>query len=495
MKKMKKLASVLLALVMTLSLAVTAFASTVTPSITIENASKGVRYNAYKLFDAEVSAEGGIAYYYKQDGQIVTDPEDITDATIKAMFAGEYAVFTMNAIGQISKKEGVLESVVTTKVADWASDQEIATATGVGEGGPLTITLADYGYYAVLSQQSNAAFSVTSTNPTVTIHDKTQVPVPEIPNTAKTITSTGTSYALGDTISYKLEIPTTNWVGSGKDAKRVTVYTLTDTATKDYLKIDTASVNVTVGGNTPNPAATVTRDANGVMTISVPWGTADTEGASGTNYYGNGAKIVVTYDATVIGTGTGNNSLKVSYNETEINGTSTTTVYNTQVAVYKYHMVPDTDSQEEGATKRAPLANAEFVLKNSEGKFYQYVAATETAPATIKWVENQADATVRTSGENGNLDANFIGLEVGNYTLVEVKAPAGYNMAADKTIEITAENVTNEIAVTAEVENITGATLPSTGGIGTTIFYVGGGILIAAAGILLITKKRMSAAE
>ena len=97
-------------------------------------------------------------------------------------------------------------------------------------------------------------------------------------------------------------------------------------------------------------------------------------------------------------------------------------------------------------------------------------------------------------------------MDAGTYTLVETTTPAGYNTCASITITIEAthkEAVTGDSATTTidnekstmtnEVINMSGSTLPTTGGMGTTIFYVVGSILVLGAAILLITKKRMSA--
>ena len=111
----------------------------------------------------------------------------------------------------------------------------------------------------------------------------------------------------------------------------------------------------------------------------------------------------------------------------------------------------------------------------------------------------------------------FSGLDDGNYRLTETKTPAGYNTIEDIYFTITAEHdvlsdnpaltslsgnaTTGEITFTsntaegslsANVINNAGATLPETGGMGTTVFYVVGAALVVTAVVLLVTKKRMS---
>ena len=137
------------------------------------------------------------------------------------------------------------------------------------------------------------------------------------------------------------------------------------------------------------------------------------------------------------------------------------------------------------------LANAQFVLMNSDGAFYTYDEETET----VGWAAAQQDATVMTTDQNGS--AVFLGLEDGVYTLKEIKAPAGYNLLTD-TIDITvAGSISDEtqLTVTAEVANNTGSRLPSTGGAGTKMFYVIGIMMMTVPAAWVLIRKQRGTGE
>ena len=164
------------------------------------------------------------------------------------------------------------------------------------------------------------------------------------------------------------------------------------------------------------------------------------------------------------------------------------------------------------------LNDAEFALYPCNKATY---SAGSAVPGAIKfsdtkgvYVPNESgDEKVISNGENGTF--NFKGLDAGTYTLVETKAPAGYNTVDPIEIVITGTHkeldtlTSNNVDLTItqngnklagdgtenpyiEIVDNKGATLPSTGGIGTTLFYLGGGALVAVAGVMLITKKRMT---
>lgn len=194
-----------------------------------------------------------------------------------------------------------------------------------------------------------------------------------------------------------------------------------------------------------------------------------------------GAEIVVTYKAKVTSAALQDNPAKntatISYgnNSQYTSKPSETETYNAKITVIK------NDDQNE------PLAGAGFVLKNADGKYYKF------ADGAVSWVDAEADATEYTSGDDGKLDGEFTGLADGTYTLVEKTTPSGYNTAEDKEITIakgdySAGNLKQE----ATVINKAGSVLPATGGIGTTLFYVVGSVLVIGAAVVLISKRRMT---
>ena len=103
-------------------------------------------------------------------------------------------------------------------------------------------------------------------------------------------------------------------------------------------------------------------------------------------------------------------------------------------------------------------------------------------------------------GSDGTI--TFTGLDAGTYTLTEVATNDGYNLldtdvtvtiAADGTVSMSGAKSVSDGKIV--IENAKGAVLPSTGGIGTTIFYVLGTILVFGCGIILVAKKRAKAMD
>ena len=216
----------------------------------------------------------------------------------------------------------------------------------------------------------------------------------------------------------------------------------------------------------------------------------------------NGATITVTYtahlneNATVNGSAENKNSVRLQYsNNPRPDGEywGYTPTPESEVYVYTYQLNNTKRAETENGT---PLPGAVFQLysdadcKNEvklyqDGEFYYPIKN-----ATGK------EAVEMKSAANGQF--NVKGLDAGTYYLRETTPPAGYSACPDTTIVISATHDGNRVNLessklyTTIINNKAGGiTLPSTGGIGTTLFYVVGGGLMVAAIVLLVTKKRM----
>ena len=197
-----------------------------------------------------------------------------------------------------------------------------------------------------------------------------------------------------------------------------------------------------------------------------------------------GQPVIVSYKATIKPSAaiteaglTAENTVKITFNpnpneDGTVEPNDTTKLYTYGVNVFKY--------EQDGETKKK-LTGAKFVLYKEDGTT---VAGQETAVDSNGYV-------------------SWKGLAAGSYKLVETQAPAGYKLnsnpipvtitkdAAKQDDRATA-NVTENYFLQVDVPNEKGATLPATGGIGTTIFHIAGAALVLGAGILLISKKRMN---
>ena len=528
--KMKKLFALALAAIMVLAMGITASATgedPITPQdgkIIIENpilkppAQEGAEqqpypYVAYKIFSVTTSAaaDGETNYGYKLDNTSVA-----------------YTLLTgMNQDAQ--KANGVeitpttVESVYNVNVTNApAFAQYLKTNTTSLKGGingtlnpetgnvEITIPANQMGYYFVSTGSGALANLTTASSSTpVTIYDKNETPKIE-----KTTTLTG-DVSIGQNVPYTItgEVPST--VGYDQ-------YT--------YIVTDKMGTGLTFNDDLTVKVGTATIYANNTVDPSVDGIYVEKNGTDfdfkltfDMTKFNVGDVVEITYSATVnenaieVTTGTSNplkNEAHLEYSK-DPNNTTTDTTPESDVTLYTANI----KINKVVAGSKDPLSGAKFVLVDKvtkddkdnitgvapDAQYYQYIDAKEAegqnpaVKAEVKW-GTKADATEVTTDNEGK--ASFIGLADGTYYLVETEAPAGYNlMTKPQEVKVTHdENENNvidneeKVLLTVEpiVENSTGATLPSTGGIGTTIFYVVGGILVVVAGVLLITKKRMS---
>ena len=454
-------------------------------------------YNVYKVFDA---TNNGSAISYKvmasKNGALPNVAAQYTGDT--AFDAATHPHFSVDAGGNVrygtvsvdtDGKETFTASNTLTAEAIAAiaayveGDTPVASPTATGTTA-TTATGLGAGYYYITTT-TGTVVTIDSTNPSAAVIDKNTVPGVDKKITGASSVDEDGRKALaqvGTTVNYSAEIT----IGTGA---------------KGYIFHDTMETGLTY-----NNDAAVTGVTAGATTYTVGKEGDDTFTITFKDDYIKtlevGSKLTVTYSATVnndaITTDPLNNTCYVSYGDKNSNNktpTSEADVYEAKFTVTK----KDGDGE--------PLANAGFVIMKA-GKYYKLEAAAEAVaddPATegvneavaahgprVVWVDSIDDADEHKSDATGAV-APFTGLDNGTYTLVEKTVPAGYNKAADLSFTIAEHDYSaTNLEQSAEVTNQSGTELPSTGGIGTTIFYVVGSILVVAAGVLLITKKRMS---
>ena len=224
----------------------------------------------------------------------------------------------------------------------------------------------------------------------------------------------------------------------------------------------------------------------------------------------DGATITVTYtahlnDKAYVNTGSGStenkNSVQLKYSNNprpdgEYWGYTPNYTPESEVYVYTYQLNNTKRAETENGT---PLPGAVFQLysdKDCTQEVKLYKVGNIYYPIKDATDKNK-DAVQMISGQDGQF--NVKGLDAGTYYLKEITPPSGYSACADKEIVISATHDVNHVSLSGESnlnnkiinKKAGGITLPSTGGIGTTIFYVVGGGLMVAAIVLLVTKKRM----
>lgn len=467
MKTMRKLFTVLLALAMTLALAVSAFAAD-TGSITITNPQGDHTYTAYKIFDVTYSGDN---YSYT-----ISDT-DAAFSTVKT-----YADVTANGLS--------LTAVANTNKYNVSIDAGFSAAsfaqhlrTNVGSLGTGTdFTKVDntmkasglaLGYYFVSGTSGTVCELATAKD--IQIRDKNEVPQIE-----KTVNDDDGTVEIGQVLTYTI----TGKVPSTKGYTEFT-YQVTDTMTEGLTF--SKDVKVTIGGTDVTAAATIANNENGfVASVNMM------------NYQDQiDAPVVITYTATVnekaIQREKETNSATLKYSNNPADKT-TFEESSVEVDVFSFNIVINKYAANNAETK---LEGAKFVLKNNEGKYYKYDAAAKA----VTWVADKAQATEVSTGADGA--ARFDGLQAGTYSLEETAAPAGYNqltkditIVLDKngsaTIDGAASAPGADHSLTTGVANSTGTVLPETGGTGTVIFVALGALAVICAGVFLVTNKRMS---
>lgn len=488
MKKMRKLAGLLLAMVMVFAMTAVAFAAE-TYSITIENKKDDHIYEAYQIFVGDLHIESA------EDGEVTKTLSNVQ--------------WGANANQKGSVTDDVLDGLTAENADTYVDFATTPVATSTDKGDAYVIEGLAAGYYLVKDEDN----TLTGSDDAYTcyilevVEDSTVSPKSDVPEVEKKVDDKNDSnntedttawqdsadYDIGDAVPFQLKATLADNVEVYDTYKIVFHDTLSEGLTyNDDAKVFFGETNVT-------EHFTIT-EKDGQLTIS-----CDNVKKFGAT---NSSVITVEYtarlnDKAVLGAAGNPNVVYLEYSnnpnwkpegdETPGN-TPTGETPEDKVIVFTYKVVVNKVDENSN-----PLTGAGFTLykKNADG---EYVAVGQelfgAELTTFKWS----------------------GLDDGDYKLEETTTPAGYNTIAPIEFTITAEHdilsddprltalsgtvASGEVTFTADVNegslatnvvNKTGATLPETGGMGTTLFYVIGAGLVIGAAVIMITKKRMNA--
>lgn len=478
MKRTKKFASLLLALVMVFAMSVTAFAAG-TNTITVKNAVSGQKYELYKILDLSVN-ENKTAYSYTVNSKWAD--------FFKSPDGKGLTYVNIDALGYVTWRNDADVAAFAKDAEAFAKGLTALETITADKDGAITFSDLEAGYYLVTSTLgTKATVGTTPGTPNPVIQEKN-----EVPTNVKTVEedSTGkygpTNDAdIGQTVNFKSTITAQpgaeNYVFEDTMSAGLTYKNDAKVYTDETMTTELAAANYTVNNN-PGDGNT--------FTITFKQSYLDTITAE--------TKLYVKYSATlnkdaVVGLPGNENKSTLKYGDstnTKSTPESETITYTWDLDVLKYG----------NNDKTNVLENAQFVLLNKDkDKVAVVVDGKLTGWTNIPaagedgtWPAN----TVLTTNAQGKIKIS--GLDSDTYYLREIKAPAGYNtLKEDVEVVITGAtqgegSILTYKTVLAEIQNLSGTELPSTGGIGTTIFYVLGSILVVAAGVLLVTKKRMS---
>ena len=522
-------------------------ASTGTGSITVTNAEIDATYTLFKLFDATVAADGSIAYSLPSGKDVTSDTFFNTYFEVKNGNVIAKDTFTTSVVAGSEFKTWaasfgtqVAQTKATTGTVEFSSIDYGYYYVSSSVGAVLTVDSANP-HADVIDKNQTVKFdkNIVSGTDLIKMNEAgLNIDVPfDITVSAKNYDGTDKvfKYVIYDTLENGWTIKAAPVVKVGGTELASTAYTIAykdkdGTATTDLAKAQYFEITIpwtsdgTKDGTflyNPNDKINVTYTAklDPEKAADVGVGTDTNDNTADVKYFkGNDGPDTPSGDLPDVTTKTYETKLTITKTDgtdiltgaeftlTSTNGTKVSYVYETKYVADDagtYYELTDGTYTDEAPTGEA---THDAVYKSTTAK---YKLVTE---AVVKG-ENQTDTAISSYvGADGTV--TFSGLGTGTYKIEETVVPAGYNKADDIefTISFAIDDTTdptnpvgnfssNNAAVILDgtnnvfkttIVNRQGTELPSTGGIGTTIFYVVGSILVVAAGVLLITKKRMS---
>lgn len=532
-KTIKKLLAALLAVAMVCAMAIPAFAYE--PWETEEDLNKNHDYIAFQIFKGVISSKDNPTLSGVTWGSHITHPDDFLEKLKDAPIIG--AQFQ-----SIDATDAATVQKVLAVISQWSDsdDDSIAFArfvchylysngdpqsTIVGHGGAIKIP--EPGYYLIVDTINfndgdyyhayNSFLLVNDTHQgeyNVIINHKVVKPTVEkkvYDNDNNDISSAGgwgssADHAINEKFQFQLiaKLPAGRDEGRAYDYYKEYAVLFNDTLSEGitYDKLDSVVINSnghTYDITNDTSKYTITESQNSFV-VKIPDVKTCAEGLD----LNDGATITVTYtahlnDKAYVNTRSGStenkNSVQLQYSNNPRPGEYWGTTPKSEVYVYTYQLNNTKRAEKEDGT---PLPGAGFRLYSNE-------ACHDEDEIKLKMNDDgtysrdfstEGKGVEMISGQDGQF--NVKGLDAGTYYLKETTPPSGYSACANKEIVISATHNGNHVELDSSKLSTTiinkkdgGITLPSTGGIGTTIFYVVGGGLMVAAIVLLVTKKRM----
>lgn len=502
MKKVKRVLALLAAFALVLAMAVPAFAEEAKYTITINN-SVGT-YEAYQIFKGDLA------------GNVLSNIEwgtGVKAEEVKTAFDGKTAA-------------DVAKTLENNETAAKAFATEISKYLGTAAGeGTDKITGLSAGYYLIKNKSVNPTEAYTDFILEV-VKDVKITPKGQKPTLDKQIKHNESGQwgdvgdnQIGDTVEFRTITTVPNTTGYTK--YDYTIYDEMSTGLTSNVKgASGVTIKINDGVELESSYYTVTVDSVDAnkfsVTVDILKAITDGKIEAGNSLY-TYYTGVLNEDAKVYDEGNQKNTAYLQYSNNPHDNTSKSET--PKVTVYDWTFKMNVQKVD-GADKEKELKDAKFVLSKNGAVDLGTISEDGTPANTeklIKLVYDSANSTYRVATASDTDTTTYV-MTAGNitikglddavdYYLYETKAPAGYNRLTEPVkFKITATynsadscpavltKVGDEAAVTGlkvSVENNAGTTLPSTGGMGTTVFYVVGGGLMAVAVVLLVTKKRM----
>lgn len=493
---LKKAMILVMAIAMLFALAVPASAAGENGTITISNAEKDTVYSAYKLLDLSyenhgttTTADDGYVYYLPANTDGVDWYDFLTGSGVKDVY------LNINNNGIVTWKDGAdAKEFAELALAYVKANSVTPVSSATAETSTVTLDAAGPGYYLVDSSMG-ALVVLTTATPDVVISEKNDVPTIEkkVLEVAEDGTETWEDLnrvEAGEAITYRVVVNVKNGAQN---------YVLHDDLDDNHLAYLEGSMAVYLNDDGTKADAKLVNAANYTLTQS--GGDGCTFEIAFSNDYlkdlGSGDVLTVYYDAVFVGTveavknAPHDNTAWLTYgsnNGKTVEDTVQTVSYGLEVLKYGNGNVslPLGDATFELYRDEAcsDQVKVHFVEKNAEGRNIYTVCNRDHAESSEYTTE------MVTTDETGSFI--LYGLDLETYYLVETQAPAGYN-PLEEAVEVVLDlnHVTSDRIYDVNINNNTGSILPDTGGVGTTVFYVVGGLLVLGAVVMLIIRKRM----